>query len=48
MKNIFTPEGTNEVINRINLLTPTAQPYWGKMSVSKMLAHCNVTYELVY
>lgn len=48
MKNIFNKEVTNEVINRIDQLTPTSQPSWGKMSVAEMLAHCCVTYEMVY
>ena len=48
MKNIFETSTSEELINRINKLTPPSQPLWGSMSVSKMLAHCNVTYELVY
>ncbi len=48
MKNIFNKKVTNEVINRIEKLTPTSQPNWGKMSVAEMLAHCCVTYEMVY
>lgn len=48
MKNIFDQSDTIEVINRINKLTPASKPKWGKMSVAQMLAHCNVTYELVY
>lgn len=48
MKNIFTQEVTQEVINRINQLTPETKALWGKMTVAQMLAHCNVTYELVY
>jgi|TARA_R110000737_G_scaffold292679_1_gene299208 hypothetical protein len=48
MKNIFDKEVTNEVINRINKLSPETQSQWGKMDVSRMLAHCNVTYEMVY
>jgi len=48
MKNSFNQNDTTEIINRLNKLTPTAQPLWGKMSVGQMLAHCNVTYELVY
>lgn len=46
--NIFTPEVTNEVIQRIETLTPSTQAHWGKMNVSQMLAHCNVTYEMMY
>lgn len=48
MKNIFKIEVTNEVIERIENLTMNSQPNWGKMSVSQMLAHCSVTYEMVY
>ena len=48
MKNIFTQEVSGEIINRINSLTPESKGLWGKMSVAQMLAHCNVTYEMVY
>lgn len=48
IKNIFQKEVTDEVVSRINKLNPETQPQWGKMNVSQMLAHCNVTYELVY
>ncbi len=48
MKNIFIPEVTNEVIARIHTLSPESKAAWGKMSIDKMLAHCNVAYELVY
>lgn len=48
MKNIFTKQITDEVIARIENLTSENQPIWGKMSVAQMLAHCCVTYEMVY
>lgn len=48
LKNIFTSDVSAEIIDRINKLTPETKPLWGKMSVSQMLAHCCVTYELVY
>jgi hypothetical protein len=48
MKNIFDKKVTEEVIGRIQKLTPETQPQWGKMSADQMLAHCNVTYEFVY
>lgn len=48
MKNIFDKEVCNEFINRINKLTPESKALWGKMNVSQMLAHCNVSYEMVY
>ena len=48
IKNIFDAEVTNAVVDRINQLTPETQPKWGKMNVAQMLAHCNVTYELLF
>lgn len=48
MKNIFDKTVSEEIIERINLLTPNSIPNWGKMNVGQMLAHCNVTYELIY
>ncbi len=48
MKNIFDPGETREIIDRLNRLQPESQPQWGKMTVAQMLAHCSVTYELVY
>lgn len=48
VKNIFDKQVSNEIISRIQQLTPTTQPHWGKMSVDQMLAHCNVTYAYTY
>ena len=48
MKNIFDQADTSHFIKRINTLTEDSFPKWGVMSVDKMLAHCNVTYELIY
>jgi hypothetical protein len=48
MKNVFSLDDTNEIINRISQLTPDTKGLWGKMSVSQMLAHCNVSYEMAY
>lgn len=48
LPSIFNAEIANQVVQRINQLTPSSQPIWGTMSVDKMLAHCNVTYEMVY
>ncbi len=48
MKNIFDKAVTDELIARIEKLTPESQPLWGKMSVSQMLAHCSVTYEFIF
>jgi len=48
LSNIFTKEVSDKLIERIEKLKADTQPGWGKMSVSQMLAHCNVTYELAY
>ncbi len=48
MKNIFELKSSQEIIGRINALSPETTSQWGKMDVAQMLAHCNVTYEMVY
>lgn len=48
IKYIFNKEVTDEVIGRINKLSAESTAQWGKMNVAQMLAHCCVTYELIY
>lgn len=48
MTDIFSAEGAQSMISRIEQLTPESKPLWGKMSVDQMLAHLSVMYELVY
>ncbi|MEZ4909638.1 MAG: DUF1569 domain-containing protein [Saprospiraceae bacterium] len=48
MTSVFVENDVREVIKRINLLTPDTKGLWGKMSVAQMLAHCNVTYEMIF
>jgi hypothetical protein len=48
MKNVFDANDVKEIIERINQLEHTTKGLWGKMTVSQMLAHNNVTYEFVY
>lgn len=48
LPNIFTKDVTNNVISRIEKLSPDSEGKWGKMDVAQMLAHCNVSYEMVY
>lgn len=48
MKNIFHPEVVQELIERINSLSPEHTPRWGIMRVDQMMAHCSVAYEMVY
>ena len=48
MKSVFNAADVAELTNRINKLTPDTKGLWGKMAVGQMLAHCNVSYEMVY
>lgn len=48
MKDIFNANDVNTLVSRINTLEANSLPHWGKMAVGQMLAHCNVTYEMVY
>jgi hypothetical protein len=48
MENVFDAKDAQNYIDRINNLTPETHGLWGKMTVDQMLAHCNVSYEMVY
>jgi len=48
MQDVFNAQQAQQYIDRINKLTQESSAKWGKMSVDQMLAHCNVTYEMVY
>ncbi len=48
MKNVFDINDSEELIARIDQLTTHTVNQWGKMHVNHMLAHCNVTYDMVY
>jgi|SRR5688572_5775483 len=39
-QDLFKPEVKASLISRINKLNASAQPQWGKMNVSQMMAHC--------
>jgi len=39
IKNLFDPAVKQEIIDRINKLTPQSQGQWGKMDVAQMLSH---------
>lgn len=45
---IFSPDVTAQVITRIQALKPDTHPLWGTMTAARMLAHCCVTYEMVF
>lgn len=48
MQNVFDAKEAQNYIDRIQKLSSETQRKWGSMTVDKMLAHCNVSYEMVY
>ncbi len=48
MKDIFDAAVTEEQVRRVRALTPQTRPLWGRMNAPQMLAHVNVSYEMVY
>jgi hypothetical protein len=42
VKNLFDVLVKQDIINRINKLTPQSKAVWGKMNVAQMLAHCQM------
>lgn len=48
IKNLFEPAVKQEIINRIQTLTPESKPQWGKMNISQMLAHLQLPIAIAY
>lgn len=48
VKNLFDPVVKQDLITRINKLTPQTQRLWGKMNVSQMLAHLQPAIKIAY
>lgn len=48
VKNLFDNAVKQEMIDRINKLTPQSQPQWGKMNVAQMLAHVQLPIGIAY
>jgi len=46
MKNLFTTDAKQEVLARMNTLSPQSNRQWGKMEVDQMLAHCSAALEV--
>jgi hypothetical protein len=47
-QNIYTKQVADQFINRINKLSADTSSQWGKMNVSQMMAHCNVSYDMAF
>ena len=48
MQDIFDPAVSTATIARVRRLGPDSRGLWGRMAVGQMLAHCCVTYEMVF
>jgi hypothetical protein len=48
MLNAYNAQDMDQIIARIQKLSPESTALWGTMSVSQMFAHCNVTYEMAF
>lgn len=48
IKNLFDNIVKEELIERINRLTPETERKWGKMNVAQMLAHLQMQIEVAY
>jgi len=48
MKSLINQDSNFQIIERINKLTPSTQPQWGKMDVARMLAHCTVGLKIAF
>lgn len=48
IKNLFDTAVKEEMIERINSITPESQRKWGKMDVAQMLAHVQAPIDVAY
>ncbi|MEM1056431.1 MAG: DUF1569 domain-containing protein [Bacteroidota bacterium] len=48
MPDFFDRAVADDLLARIDRLTPETEPQWGKMNVAQMLAHCSKPFEAVY
>lgn len=46
VKNLFDSAVYEEMIIRIEQLSPLSKPLWGKMTVAQMLAHCKQAFKV--
>jgi hypothetical protein len=46
MESLFDTDAYNEILQRMNALTPQSQRGWGKMDVAQMLGHCKEAFKV--
>ncbi|MFC4818613.1 MULTISPECIES: DUF1569 domain-containing protein [unclassified Flavobacterium] len=48
MASIFNPNDNQDLINRIDRLSPESQGLWGKMTVDQMMSHCIAPIDIAF
>lgn len=48
MKSILNSNSNAEIVARINSLSPSSKPLWGKMNAAQMMAHCVVGLKIAF
>lgn len=48
MESLYTQQGNQNIIDRINKLQPTTLSHWGKMTVDQMMSHCIAPLDVVF
>jgi Protein of unknown function (DUF1569) len=48
MKSLFNKSDNEEILNRINSLTPETKGGWGKMNVSQMMTHAQAPLKIAF
>ncbi|MDB5252691.1 MAG: hypothetical protein JWP27_1860 [Flaviaesturariibacter sp.] len=48
MKNLFEPAVRQEILGRLDSLTPASTAQWGKMDVAQMCGHCGAPFGIYF
>lgn len=48
MKSLYNPASNQDIIDRINQLSPHSLSHWGKMTVSQMMEHCQAPIKVAF
>lgn len=48
MKSLYNTTSNQEIIDRINQLSPHSLSHWGKMTVSQMMEHCQAPLKVAF
>ena len=48
MESLYDPQGNQNILDRIDSLSPITLSQWGKMTVSQMLLHCQKPIDVAY